>query len=169
MALHMCDINYPFPLGGYTKFLDTLRFLRLLHWDTLPLTIFPKRFCPHDLVEVSLHRSNLTSFWKETVGIPKLRRLDLSGSENLEQLPDLSMAVNLEELITQGCKRLKRIPESISNLTRLTKIDVSYCDDLNSYHITIRELTGRCRQIALYFSGGQITSVLVLSKRHLMN
>ncbi|KAL0731690.1 hypothetical protein Bca4012_027784 [Brassica carinata] len=66
------------------------------------------------------------------------------------------MAVNLEELITQGCKRLKRIPESISNLTRLTKIDVSYCDDLNSYHITIRELTGRCRQIALYFSGGEI-------------
>ncbi|WZZ67527.1 hypothetical protein YC2023_078897 [Brassica napus] len=66
------------------------------------------------------------------------------------------MAVNLEELITQGCKRLKRIPESISNLTRLTKLDVSYCDELSSYHMTVRELTGRCRQIALYFSGEEV-------------
>ncbi|CAN6852487.1 unnamed protein product [Brassica oleracea] len=71
----------------------------------------------------------------------------------LEQLPDLSMAVNLKELITQGCKRLT---QSISNLTRLTKLDVSYCDKLNSYHITIRELTGRCRHIALYFSGKKV-------------
>ncbi|KAJ0256388.1 ADP-ribosyl cyclase/cyclic ADP-ribose hydrolase [Hirschfeldia incana] len=183
MALHMCDMVSALHLGGYPKYKhDTLKFLkvykhldhiktklhfssddtyllssrlRLLHWDTFPLTAFPCRFGPLNLVEVSLQRSNLTSFWKETV-IPNLRRLDLSCSENLEQLPDLSMAVNLEELITQGCKRLKKIPESISNLTRLTKLDVSYCDELNSYHITIRELTGRCRQIALYFYGKRV-------------
>ncbi|KAG2253020.1 hypothetical protein Bca52824_083156 [Brassica carinata] len=184
MGLHMCDMVFGLHIGEYPKYHhDTLKFLkvykhldhiktklhcssddtyllssrlRLLHWDAFPLTTFPCRFCPLDLVEVSLHRSNLTSFWKQTVEIPNLRRFDLSGSENLEQLPDLSMAVNLKELITQGCKRLKRIPESISNLTRLTKLDVSYCDELSSYHITIRELTGRCRQVALYFSGEEV-------------
>uniref|UniRef100_A0A1J3IXV6 ADP-ribosyl cyclase/cyclic ADP-ribose hydrolase n=3 Tax=Noccaea caerulescens TaxID=107243 RepID=A0A1J3IXV6_NOCCA len=184
MALHMCDMVLELHLPKYPKYHhDTLKFLkvykhldhiknklhfssndtyllssrlRLLHWDAFPLTTFPGRFCPLDLVEVSLHRSNLTSFWKETVGIPNLRRLDLSGSENLEQLPDLSMAVNLEELKAQGCKRLKRIPESISNLTRLTKLDVSYCDELRSYDTTIRELTGGRRQIALYFSGKEV-------------
>uniref|UniRef100_A0A0D3AQ70 Uncharacterized protein n=1 Tax=Brassica oleracea var. oleracea TaxID=109376 RepID=A0A0D3AQ70_BRAOL len=226
MALHMCDMVHALRLGGYPKYHhDTLKFLkvykhldhtetklhfssndayllssrlRLLHWDTFPLTTFSRRFRPVDLVEVILHRSNLRSFWKETVvraltdqclfhascgsvhlripytllnyaqGIPNLRRLDLLGSEMLEQLPDLSMAVNLKELITQGCKRL-RIPQSISNLTRLTKLDVSYCDKLNSYQFTIRELTGRCRHIALYFSGKKITSVLELSNKHLMN
>ncbi|WZZ33436.1 hypothetical protein YC2023_016837 [Brassica napus] len=167
MALHMCDMVRALRLGGYPKYHhDTLKFPRLLHWDTFPLTTFSRRFRPVDLVEVILHRSNLRSFWKETVGIPNLRRLDLLGSEMLEQLPDLSMAVNLKELITQGCKRLT---QSISNLTRLTKLDVSYCDKLNSYHITIKELTGRCRHIALYFSGKKITSVLELSNKHLMN
>ncbi|CAH8334603.1 unnamed protein product [Eruca vesicaria subsp. sativa] len=184
MALHMCDMVHAVHLNVYSIYQDdTLRFLkvykhldhmetklrlgssdayllssrlRLLHWDAFPLTTFPHRFRPLDLVEISLHRSNLTSFWKETVGMRNLRRLDLSGSEKLEELPDLSMAVNLEELITQGCKRLKRIPESISNLTRLTKLDLSYCDDLSSYHITIRELAARCRQIALYFSGEEM-------------
>ncbi|XP_019085619.1 PREDICTED: disease resistance protein RML1A-like [Camelina sativa] len=183
MALHMCDMVLPLHLGGYRKYNGDLKFLkvykhldhiesklhlssddtnllssrlRLLHWDTFPLTTFPCRFRPQDLVEVSLHCSNLTIFWKETMGIPNLRRLDLSGSENLEQLPDLSVSVNLEELITQGCKRLKRIPESISHLTRLTKLDVSYCDELNSYHTTIRELTRGRRQIALYFSGEEV-------------
>ncbi|XP_056846228.1 disease resistance protein RML1A isoform X2 [Raphanus sativus] len=183
MGLHMCDMVFGLHLGGYPEYHhDTLKFLkvykhldhiktklhcssddtyllssrlRLLHWDAFPLTTFPCRFCPLDLVEVSLHGSSLTSFWKETE-MPNLRRLDLSGSVNLEQLPDLSMAVNLEELTTQGCKRLKRIPESISNLTRLTKLDVSYCDELNSYHITIRELTGRRRQIVLYISGEEV-------------
>ncbi|KAG7589920.1 Toll/interleukin-1 receptor homology (TIR) domain [Arabidopsis suecica] len=188
MALHMCDMVFPLHLGGYKKYNGNLKFLkvykhsdhiksklhlssddtnllssrlRLLHWDTFPLTTFPCRFRPRDLVEVSLHRSNLTIFWKETVAIPNLRRLDLSGSENLEQLPDLSMAVNLEELITRGCKRLKRIPESISNLTRLTKLDVSYCDELKSCHITIRELIRGRRQIALYISGKNVETEFI--------
>jgi len=94
MALHMCDMVLPLHLGGHSNYKDTLKFLkiykhsdhiksklhfstddanllssklRLLHWETFPLTTFPCRFHPQDLVEVILHRSNLTSFWKETV------------------------------------------------------------------------------------------------------
>ncbi|CAH8331405.1 unnamed protein product [Eruca vesicaria subsp. sativa] len=128
------------------------RLLRLLHWDAFPLTAFPDGLDASSLFEVILRHSNLTSLWK-SMKLLQLRRLDLTGSRYLEQLPDLSMAVNLEELITQGCKRLKRIPESICYRKRLRKLDVSFCDELNSYHITIRELNGRHhQQIVLYFS-----------------
>lgn len=94
MSLHMCDMVFALDLGGYTKYHDTLKFLkvykhsnhiksklhlssddtnllssrlRLLHWDAFPLTTFPCRFRPRDLIEISLHRSNLTIFWKETM------------------------------------------------------------------------------------------------------
>ncbi|KAL0731693.1 hypothetical protein Bca4012_027787 [Brassica carinata] len=175
MAVHMCEMPDELYLDGYAKndhnslkFLKvhrhsdhvepTLHFmsddtdllslrLRLLHWDAFPLTDFPLRFRPLGLVEVNLRYSNLTSLMKGTKWLLHLRRLDLTGSKNLEQLPDLSHAVKLEELITQGCKRLKRIPESISNLTSLTTLDVSDYDELTSYHITIKEFTGRSWQI----------------------
>ncbi|KAH0938415.1 hypothetical protein HID58_005876, partial [Brassica napus] len=131
--------------------------LRLLHWDAFPLTDFPPRFLPLGLVEVSLRYSNLTSLMKGTKWLLHLRRLDLTVSKNLEQLPDLSHAVKLEEVITQGCKRLKRIPESISNLTSLTMLDVTDCDELTSnYHITVKEFTGRSWQIILYFSSNEV-------------
>lgn len=105
MGLHMCDMVFGLHLGEYPKYHhDTLKFLkvykhldhiktklhcssddtyllssrlRLLHWDAFPLTAFPCRFCPLDLVEVSLHRSNLTSFWKQTV-VKALKRSTLS-------------------------------------------------------------------------------------------
>ncbi|KAF2599977.1 hypothetical protein F2Q68_00008927 [Brassica cretica] len=121
------------------------------------LANFLPRFLPLGLVEVSLRYSNLTSLMKGTKWLLHLRRLDLTGSNNLEQLPDLSHAVNLEEVITQGCKRLKRIPEFISNLTSLTMLDVTDCDELTSnYHITVKEFTGRCWQIVVYFSSNEV-------------
>lgn len=57
----------------------------------------------------------------------KLRRLDLTGSKNLRELPDLSTAVNFEELIIQGCKRLRNIPESIRRLHTLKKLNAIDC------------------------------------------
>ncbi|CAF2139652.1 unnamed protein product [Brassica napus] len=185
MALHMCEMPEELYLDGYAKndhnnlkFLKVHRLsdhvdpmlhfmsddtyllsvrLRLLHWDAFPLTDFPPRFLPLGLVEVSLRYSNLTSLMKGTKWLLHLRRLDLTVSKNLEQLPDLSHAVKLEEVITQGCKRLKRIPESISNLTSLTMLDVTDCDELTSnYHITVKEFTGRSWQIILYFSSNEV-------------
>lgn len=182
MALHMCEMPEELYVDGYAKndhnnrkFLKVHRHsdhvdpmlhfmsddtyllsvrLRLLHWDAFPLTDFPPWFLPLGLVEVSLRYSNLTSLMKGTKWLLHLRRLDLTGSKNLEQLPDLSHAVKLEEVITQGCKR---IPESISNLTSLTMLDVTDCDELTSnYHITIKEFTGRSWQIVLYFSSNEV-------------
>ncbi|KAJ0232056.1 ADP-ribosyl cyclase/cyclic ADP-ribose hydrolase [Hirschfeldia incana] len=185
MALHMCEMPDELYLYGYVKndhnnlkflkvhrhsdhvepmlhfmsddtYLLSLR-LRLLHWDAFPLTDFPLRFRPLGLVEVSLRYSNLASLLKGTKWLLHLRRLDLTGCKNLELLPDLSQAMKLEEVITKGCKRLKRIPESISNLTSLTTLDVSDCDELTSnYHITVKEFTGRCWQTVVYFSSNEV-------------
>ena len=56
-----------------------------------------------------------------------LRRLDVTGSKNLRELPDLSTAMNFEELIIQGCKRLQNIPESIRGLHTLKKLNAIHC------------------------------------------
>ena len=59
--------------------------------------------------------------------LQNLRRLDVRGSKNLRELPDLSTAKNFEELIIQGCKRLQNIPESISGLHNLTNLNAIHC------------------------------------------
>ena len=56
-----------------------------------------------------------------------LRRLDVTGSKNLRELPDLSTAMNFQELIIQGCKRLQNIPESIRGLHNLTNLNAIHC------------------------------------------
>lgn len=89
--------------------------------------------------------------------IVEVLKISYDGLEEADKRVFLSHAVKLEEVITQGCKRLKRIPESISNLTSLTTLDVSDCDELTSnYHITIKEFTGRSWQIVVYFSSNEV-------------
>ncbi|KAH0897745.1 hypothetical protein HID58_047313 [Brassica napus] len=111
--VHMCEMPEELYLDGYAKNdHNNLKFLKVhRHSDHVdPMLHFMRRYIfTFGLVEVSLRYSNLTSLMKGTKWLLHLRRLDLTGSKNLEQLPDLSHAVNLEEVITQGCKRLKRI------------------------------------------------------------
>ncbi|CAL9240466.1 unnamed protein product, partial [Arabidopsis halleri] len=101
--------------------------IRLLHWDDYPLKTLPSTFRHHHLVELNLQKSNLESLWDSTVNLRKLRRLDVTGSKNLRELPDLSTAMNFEELIIQGCKRLRNIPESIRRLHTLKKLNAIDC------------------------------------------
>lgn len=57
----------------------------------------------------------------------KLKRLDVSGSEYLKELPDLSRAMQLEELIAEGCRRLEQIKMSIRSRYTLRILDLSNC------------------------------------------
>ncbi|AEE35380.1 Disease resistance protein (TIR-NBS-LRR class) [Arabidopsis thaliana] len=105
------------------------RNLKLLHWDAYPLTILPPIFRPHTIIELSLRYSKLNSLWDGTKLLPNLRILDVTGSRNLRELPELSTAVNLEELILESCTSLVQIPESINRLY-LRKLNMMYCDGL---------------------------------------
>ena len=68
-----------------------------------------------------------------------LKRLNLTGSMYLKELPDLKEAVYLEELMLEGCISLTRIPESICSLPRLQKLDLSNCDGLKNLIIIVKE------------------------------
>ncbi|CAH2071205.1 unnamed protein product, partial [Thlaspi arvense] len=114
--------------------------LRLLHWDAYPFTALPSVAHPDYLVELNLCYSKLTTLWcGNPPRLSHLKRLYLTGSKDLKELPDLQEAVCLEELMLEGCVSLTRIPESIFSLRRLQKVDMSNCDGLKNLRITIEE------------------------------
>ncbi|KAG2296743.1 hypothetical protein Bca52824_043412 [Brassica carinata] len=58
--------------------------------------------------------------------------MDLSMSENLKEIPDLSKAVNLEELCLSHCSSLVMLPPSVKNLNKLVVLEMEYCSKLES-------------------------------------
>ncbi|XP_013698498.1 disease resistance-like protein DSC2 isoform X2 [Brassica napus] len=128
---HLCDTKSKLELKSSEFYFPPN--LRLLHWDACALETLQSRF--RDLVEVNLRYSNLKSLWDDTSILPSLERLDVTGSKNLIQLPNLSTAVNFEELRVEGCKRLQEILQSLRGLRKLTKLNASHC---NSHHISFR-------------------------------
>ncbi|CAH8359439.1 unnamed protein product [Eruca vesicaria subsp. sativa] len=118
---------------------DTTHRLKLLHWDAYPLETLPLSFKSSLLVDLNRRYSNLRHLWdepsvyKSVVYKPKLftnlRRLDVTGSTNLVELPDLSQSLKLEELIMEGCTSLRQTPGSIDKL-HLRKLNIVRCDSL---------------------------------------
>jgi Leucine-rich repeat (LRR) protein len=56
--------------------------------------------------------------------------MDMVGSSNLKEIPDLSMPTNLEILKLGFCKSLVELPSSIRNLNKLLKLDMEFCHSL---------------------------------------
>jgi len=59
-----------------------------------------------------------------------LEGMDLSESENLTEIPDLSKATKLESLILNNCKSLVTLPSTIGNLHRLVRLEMKECTGL---------------------------------------
>lgn len=59
-----------------------------------------------------------------------LKRMSLSFSKNLKELPNLSTAISLKELHLDGCKNLLKLPPSIGSATNLQKLDLRGCSSL---------------------------------------
>ena len=58
--------------------------------------------------------------------------MDLDGSVNLKEIPDLSMATNLETLNFENCKSLVELPSFIRNLNKLLKLNMAFCNSLET-------------------------------------
>ncbi|KAF3524369.1 hypothetical protein F2Q69_00050490 [Brassica cretica] len=170
VSLHMCDMPRMVSIdGGILNAINNLEYfkafthlnniestlnfvpctenlpktLRLLHWDAYPMKTLPSKYYPYRLTELNLRYSNLVRLWDGILnqGLGQLKRLDVTGSKNLIEIPDLSRATELEELIMKGCRRLEKIPESIGLLSSLRKLDLSQCDGLMNLQIYISETT----------------------------
>ncbi|CAG7861944.1 unnamed protein product, partial [Brassica rapa] len=61
-----------------------------------------------------------------------LREIDLTLSENLKEIPDLSKATNLEKLSLSLCLSLLELPSSIQNLKKLRDFIMFSCKSLKT-------------------------------------
>ncbi|KAJ4892855.1 Disease resistance protein (TIR-NBS-LRR class) family [Raphanus sativus] len=146
-------------LYNHTKLLlpQDLKFraskLKFLEWDQFPLTCFPREFQPRRLVKLLMEGSRLVKLWEGPVPLPCLNLMELSGSNYLKELPDLSNVTNLkvlnacycsslseissigkstslQELHLVDCPKLTKIPSSIGNAINLETLNVQICDRL---------------------------------------
>jgi len=68
--------------------------------------------------------------------------MNLSCSAHLKELPDLSLATNLERLDLGFCRALVELPSSIGNLQKLDYLNTGYCESLQVIptHINLASL-----------------------------
>ncbi|KAL6124438.1 hypothetical protein ACLB2K_076950 [Fragaria x ananassa] len=82
------------------------------------------------LVCLVLSYCNLLELSDAIAHLSSLRKLDLSGNNNLESLPEaMNRLDHLEKLYLRGCKGLKSIPELCSSIQR---IDADDCTSLET-------------------------------------
>ncbi|XP_057990199.1 disease resistance protein RPV1-like [Hevea brasiliensis] len=128
--MRMCNLRFlkiQCYIGGQVLLPNNLKFLpqelRYLYWNYYPLTSLPLNFCPKNLVQLHMRSSKLIQLWNGDKSLGNLKLIDLSYSEHLIRIPDLSTsAPNLEFLFLMGCKSLVEIPSSLQNLSKLTQL-----------------------------------------------
>ncbi|CAA7039733.1 unnamed protein product [Microthlaspi erraticum] len=104
--------------------------LRYLHWWYFPTTCLPAVLNFEFLVVLRMPNSKLEKLWEGIKPLPNLESITLTGSVNLKELPDLSTAINLEELSLKGCSSLIRLHSSIGNAINLQRLYLSNCSNL---------------------------------------
>nr|AXU93657.1 RPP4/RPP5-like protein [Arabidopsis thaliana] len=107
--------------------------LRFLKWDFCPLKSLPSTFKAEYLVNLIMKNSKLEKLWEGTLPLGRLKQMFLRGSKSLKEIPDLFLAINLEELDLRGCESLVTLPSSIQNATKLIYLDMRDCKKLESF------------------------------------
>ncbi|CAF1697167.1 disease resistance protein TAO1-like isoform X1 [Brassica napus] len=104
--------------------------LRLLHWSHFPMSCFPCNANLEFLVELIMIGSKLEKLWEGIKPLRSLKWMNLSGSVNLKELPDLSTATNLEKLNLNDCSSLVKLPPAIGYTNNLEKLYLRHCSSL---------------------------------------
>ncbi|KFK37813.1 hypothetical protein AALP_AA3G032600 [Arabis alpina] len=82
------------------------------------------------LVELNMSFSKLKKLWEGIKPLQNLKWINLDYSKDLKKLPNLSTAINLEELKLNGCLSLVKLPSSIGNATNLQELNLVGCSSL---------------------------------------
>ncbi|KAK2384648.1 disease resistance protein (TIR-NBS-LRR class) [Trifolium repens] len=123
------------PSVTFHTFLESLpNALKILHWTGFPQKYLPQDFRPENLVTLNMSYSYLEQLWVDDQALPNLKRLNLSHSEKLIRLPDLSLCPNIEEVILSGCISLLQVYSS-SFLDHLNWLCLDYCNKLERLDI----------------------------------
>ncbi|KAL1225322.1 Disease resistance protein RML1B [Cardamine amara subsp. amara] len=116
------------------------RRLRLLHWEAYPSKSLSPTFHPEYPVELNMRESQFEYLWQGTQPLKNLKKMDLQGSFNLKQLPDLSNATNLETLELSKCINLQIIPDHM-NLASLERMCMYGCWRLRNIPVMSTNIT----------------------------
>ncbi|CAG7882112.1 unnamed protein product, partial [Brassica rapa] len=106
--------------------------LRLLRWLRYPMRCLPSKFRPEKLVKFEMVNSKLEKLWEGIVSLTCLKEMNMWGSKNLIEMPDLSKATNLETLNLGDCYSLVKLPSSIPHPNKLTTLSLSNCRNLET-------------------------------------
>ncbi|XP_028786077.1 disease resistance-like protein DSC1 [Neltuma alba] len=117
-----------FPCG--MKFLP--KNLMLLDWVGYPLKSLPATFNAESLVKINMPNSKLTKLWDGEQNLVNLRRINLSRSRDLIELPNFSKAIHLEEVDLEWCSKLQNVHPSILSLHSLHRLQLGACKALTS-------------------------------------
>ncbi|KAI9119898.1 hypothetical protein K1719_009287 [Acacia pycnantha] len=99
--------------------------LSYFYWETYPLKSLPLGLCSEKLVEIHMPFSQVAKLWDGVHNLMNLKTIDLSFSFKLVELPDLSMAQNLENLYLLYCTKLRSIHPSILSLYQLLFFNIT--------------------------------------------
>ncbi|CAH8383565.1 unnamed protein product [Eruca vesicaria subsp. sativa] len=92
----------------------------------------PTNFRPENLVKLQMRDSKLQKLWEGVHSLAGLMVMDLKESKNLEEVPDLSLATNLQTLDLSYCSSLVELTSSIQYLKKLKWLHMSYCENLKT-------------------------------------
>ncbi|CAN6544852.1 unnamed protein product [Malus baccata var. baccata] len=106
---------------------DSLCYLYLFGY---PLQSLPSKFCPENLVELHMRRSEVTKLWKEEQVLVNLQVIDLSQSYRLTEVPNLSRSLKIVKIDLRDCESLVEIPSYFQHLDKLTCLNLGFCSSL---------------------------------------
>ncbi|KAG2663165.1 hypothetical protein I3760_16G014700 [Carya illinoinensis] len=107
--------------------------LLFIEWHEYPLKSLPRSFRPKNLVELIMRCSHIKQLSKGFISnLYRLKLIDLSDSQNFNEIPNFDGFPNLERLILQRCTRLCKIDPSIRALNKLILLDLGGCKCLYS-------------------------------------
>ncbi|KAG2331423.1 hypothetical protein Bca52824_002603 [Brassica carinata] len=121
-------------LGGclrLKKFPDISSNMSRLDLSPTMIEEFPYILHLENLKTLTMKEIKSRKLWEGPQPLTCLTTLDLSGSEKLQEVPDLSLAINMEWMNLGGCSSLVELPSSsIQNLKKLAYLSMEDCTNL---------------------------------------
>ncbi|XP_030948225.1 TMV resistance protein N-like [Quercus lobata] len=89
-------------------------------------------FQPNELVQLHLQNSKIEFLWEGVKNFDRLKSINMAGSSNLIKAPNFKGVPNLEELVLEGCSKLRTLDPSIGKLKNLKLLNLKKCQKLTS-------------------------------------
>ncbi|KAL5543014.1 hypothetical protein UlMin_010724 [Ulmus minor] len=107
--------------------------LKYLCWDEYPFKSLPTDFTAENLVELCMPHTQLERLWSGVQCVENLKKIDLSYSKRLIEVPDLSRARKLETIYLEECESLCQVPSYFENLDQLRTLFLAGCSSLSEF------------------------------------